>query len=411
MRSPLLLALAAILTATPALAASPSIIVRTDIPFGNAANVRVQKDGAVTEVRFTPDPHGGPECLWFCFRVCRAHSGGGALGRLRLVLECPETMLGGGKPADFRPVFRLAGSDWERIGAPELIDLPDGRRQAAWTLSVAKSSLDFAFSFPYGRDELDWLVKDTSGYWRVDTIGVSQGGRPLLRLSNDYGKLKGDRPGLYLMSRQHSAEVSGGWVLDGVLRRFAEMGDAAPLVWAVPLGNIDGVEQGDYGKDNFPYDVNRAWGNPPMRHETLVFQQDMRRWSKRCRPLAGFDFHAPGASESEGIYAFVHASEKLPDVAKQAVEWADAVGKALGPEFAAAKFTRSGDYNSRWNTPRFGGFCQEEMKMSGVAIETPYAIIQKAVMTREKYQEAGRRIANALAAHAKSPLNKEPEKK
>ena len=409
-RTPIL-ALATILSATTALAASSGIIVRTDVPFGNATNVRVQKDGPMTEVRFTPDPHGGPECLWFCFRVCRPHSSGGALGRVRLVLECPETMLGGGRAADFRPVFRPAGGDWERTGAPEAIELPDGRRQAAWTLNVAKPSLDFAFAFPYGRDDLDRLVKQTGGYWRVDTLGVSQGGRPLLRLSNDYGKAKGDRLGLYLMARQHSGEVSGSWVLDGVLRRFAELGDAAPLVWAVPLANIDGVEQGDYGKDNFPYDVNRAWGSPPMRHETLVFQQDVRRWSKRCRPLAGFDFHAPGASEAEGVYAFVHASEKLPDVAKLATEWAAAVGEALGPEFAAAKFTRSGDYNSRWNTPRFGGFCQEEMKIPGVALETPYGIIQKTVMTREKYREAGRRIADALAARAKNMMNKEADKK
>jgi hypothetical protein len=364
----------------------------------------------VTEVRFTPDPHGGPECLWFCFRVCRPHAGRGALGGLRLVLECPETMLGGGKPADFRPVFRPAGADWERTGAPELIELPDGRRQAAWTLDVTKASLDFAFSFPYGRDDVQQLIQQTGGYWHLDTIGVSQGGRPLLRLSNDYGRAKGSRPGLYLMTRQHSGEVSGSWVLDGVLRRFAELGDAAPLVWAAPMGNIDGVEQGDYGKDSFPYDVNRAWGNPPMRHETLVFQQDVRRWAQRCRAVAGFDFHSPGASEADGIYAFVHKSEKLPAVAAAATEWAGAVGKALEPEFAAPNFTRSGDYLSRWNTLRFGGFCQEEMKIPGVAFETPYGMIRKIVLTREKYREAGRRIADALVARIKA-MNAEVDKK
>ncbi|MBI5821482.1 MAG: hypothetical protein HZA88_21145 [Verrucomicrobia bacterium] len=403
--------LAIALGATPLLAADPDVIVRTDIPFGNAANVRVQKDGAVTEVRFTPDPHGGPECLWFCFRVCRPHSNGSALGQVRLVLECPETMLGGGRPADFRPVFRPADGDWERTGAPDLIELPDGRRQAAWVLNVAKASLDFAFAFPYGRDEVDRLVKQTGRYWRVDTLGVSQGGRPLLRLSNDYGVAKGDRPGLYLMARQHSGEVSGSWVLDGVLRRFAELGDAAPLVWAVPLANIDGVEQGDYGKDNFPYDLNRAWGNPPMRHETLVLQQDMRRWSRRCRPLAGFDFHAPGASDADGVFAFVHNSEGLPEVTKQAPLWAGVAGESLGSEFASAKFVRSGDYNSRWNTPRFTGFCQEGMKIPGVSFETPYGVIHKTVMTREKYQEVGRRIADALAARAKSMMNKKADKK
>lgn len=398
----LLLATVAMICAAGLPAAEPEIVVRTNVPFGNAANVRVLPAPSATEVRFTPDPHGGPECLWFCFRACRTR-GGGQLGQLRLVLECPDTMLGGNRPSNFRPVFRQPDEQWRRAGAPELTDLPDGRHQAVWTLSSAKPWLDFAFSFPYGRDEVGRLVQQTGNYWRVDTIGVSQGGRPLLRLSNDYGRPKGDRPGLYLMARQHSGEVSGSWVLDGVLRRMAELGNSAPLVWAVPLANIDGVELGDYGKDNFPYDLNRAWGKPAMRHETQVFQQDMRRWAQRCRPVAGFDFHSPGASETEGMYTFLHASEKQPDVPKQAALWAAAVGESLGPGLAAAQFARSGDYHSRWDTPRFGGFCQEELRIPGLSVETPYAIIHGTLMTREKYQEAGRRVADALAARAGQP--------
>lgn len=212
------------------------------------------------------------------------------------------------------------------------------------------------------------MIQKTGSFWLVDTIGVSQGGRPLPRLSNDYGRPKGERPGVFLMARQYSGDVSGAWVLDGVLRRFAELGEAAPLVWAIPLANIDGVEQGDYGKDNFPYDMNRAWGKPLMRHETLVLQQDMRRWMERCHPLVGMDFHSPGASELDCIYAFVHASEKYPAVAERAAEWGTALKEALRPDFAAEKFTRSGDYNSRWNTPRFGGFCQEELRIPGVSL-------------------------------------------
>jgi hypothetical protein len=310
-------------------------------------------------------------------------------------------MLGGGRPANFRPVFRHPGADWERAGAPEVLHLPDGRQQAAWTINASRTALDFAFAYPYGREELDRLTQQTGRCWRLDTIGVSQSGRPLLRLSNDYGKPKGDRPGVYLMARQHSGEVSGSWVLDGVLRRLAELGEAAPFVWAVPLANIDGVVQGDYGKDNFPYDLNRAWGRPAMRHETQVLQQDMRRWVQRCRPLAGIDFHAPGASEGEGIYAFVHASEKAPDAARQANLLAGALGESLGAELAAAKFVRSGDYASRWNTPRFSTFCQDELRIPGIAVETPYALIRQTVLTRAKYQEAGRRIADALASWVK----------
>jgi hypothetical protein len=43
------------------------------------------------------------------------------------------------------------------------------------------------------------------------------------------------------------------------------------------------------------------------------------------------------------------------------------------------------------------------MLIPGVTVETPYAIIRDTVMTREKYQEAGRRIADGLIMHVQNP--------
>ena len=43
---------------------------------------------------------------------------------------------------------------------------------------------------------------------------------------------------------------------------------------------LDDVLSGAYGKDPFPHDLNRAWGDPPMRHETLVMRHDIRRWAE-----------------------------------------------------------------------------------------------------------------------------------
>src|SRR5690606_24228363 len=100
---------------------------------------------------------------------------------------------------------------------------------------------DFAYCYPYGATELDALLAESNGYWRRDTFGVSPQGRPMVRLCNDYGHKENQRPGLYLLARQHSGETPGSWMLDGFLRRVAELGDAAPLVWAAPLTNIDGV--------------------------------------------------------------------------------------------------------------------------------------------------------------------------
>ena len=372
--------------------------VETNVPYGNACDISITREGGTDVAAFAADPHGGPECLWFCFRLVEDDPAAGVPGRVKLILKHFRNILGGGKPENIRPVIKPAGGEWQRMERGVREDLPDGRCQAAWHVDAPRSFADIALCYPYGRPELDALVSDTAGYWGADTIGVSQGRRPIIRLSNAPGAEGSSRPGLYLIARQHSGETPGSWVLDGFLRRVATLGHAAPLVWAVPLSNIDGVEQGDYGKDNFPYDLNRAWGVQPMRHETLVIACDIREWTRRCRAVLGIDFHAPGACETEGIYTFHPRLDAFRR--KEADRWAAAVQKALTREFAMERFASEATYPSRWETPNFGLHCYTAAGVEGLSLETPYSMIGDTILTRERYQEAGRRIAEGVAGEA-----------
>jgi hypothetical protein len=253
-----------------------------------------------------------------------------------------------------------------------------------------------AYCYPYGLPDVETLVRETGGYWHVDSIGVSQGGRSLLRLSNDCGQVDDRRPGLYLLARQHAGETPGSWVLDGFMRHVADLGDAGPMVWAVPLTNVDGVVGGDYGKDNFPYDLNRAWGRPPMRHEVLVLQADMRRWAERCRPALVLDMHAPGACETSGIYCYLPDPTEHSAFHQEALVWSTAIRSALTSQYAAESFERVARYASRWETPRCTGYCWSRYSVCGLSIETPYAMVGEVVLTCERYREAGARIAAAV---------------
>jgi hypothetical protein len=295
-----------------------------------------------------------------------------------------------------RPVIRTAGGDWERLDPPEVEVLSDGRPRVSWVIDEPDKFADVAFCYPYGPEDVDVLVQETAGALRADIIGVSQQARPLVRVSNDYGTEGGSRSGVYLIARQHSGETPGSWVLDGFLRHVASLGADAPLVWAVPLSNVDGVEQGDYGKDNFPYDLNRAWGSPPMRHETLVFQRDIQRWKTRCRPLLGVDFHGPGGTEADGVYLYLPDPERLPEAHRSALAWSADLKDALTSRYASGDFARLVRYASRWETPGFASYLAQICGICSFTIETPYAMVGDLVLTREYYREIGKLMADAV---------------
>jgi hypothetical protein len=370
--------------------------VDTQVPFGNACDIALTTDDGTLTLSFSPDPHGGPETLWFCFRLLRTDATGPDISTVRLQLKHSYNMLGGQNPLAMRPVIRYDGGEWRRLPEGDLITLADGRTDVAWSTAVPNRMLDVAFCYPYGMEELEALMEANHGTWQLDTIGVSQSARPLLRLSNAYGRPDGGQLGLYLMARQHSGETPGSWVLDGFLRAIADLGRDAPLVWAVPLSNIDGIEGGDYGKDNFPYDLNRAWGRPPMRHEVSVIQRDMARWRSRCLPVLAIDFHAPGASETGGVYTYVPDPDLDRGGHDAVMRWANWTSDALTPEYAADDFARVARYPSRWETPSFRAYAWAQIGVPCITYETPYAIAQKRVLTQEDYREIGHRICKGV---------------
>ena len=368
--------------------------VLTRVPYGNATRVSVHDNKEIPEVHFIPAPHGAPEALWFCFRVVESDSDKEHPGKFKLVLRNFGNMLGASDPAMCIPVCRPAGQGWVRMKTGAAERDPDGRISASWALNYPAPYVDIAFCFPYGRHELKSLVRKSRGDWHLDEIGVSQAGKPIWRVANDYGT-DPKRPGLYFIARQHAGETPGSWVLDGVLDRFSRAKLNPFTIWCIPFGNIDGIERGDYGKDSFPIDVNRAWGVPPLRHENLVIQRDIERWRERCEPYLALDFHAPGAFQTEGVYTYVPADAPDKSLEKSAEKWNNVLEDALGKDYAADNFARVSDYPSRWSSPSFGRYMRS-MGIDCLSLETPYSMVGNTVLTTRRYREIGRHIADAI---------------
>lgn len=363
-----------------------------NIPFGNVCSYHVNFENAFPRVEFSADPCGGPEAMWFCFRLEGKELKGNK--KAQLVFKYFQNVLGGCSEPHLSIVYRTENSDWKRLGAGKAEIAADGQVSLVWNFDFSSEFMDFALCYPYGEEELLPLLK--GNYWTSDWIGVSQGGKEIARLSNSYGNQGNDKPGIYLVARQHSGETPGSWGLHGFLNYFAENKNDDFILWAIPFANIDGVLAGDYGKDNFPYDLNRAWERPAMRHETGVIMNDMRRWSERCKPIMSLDFHAPCVSENKGIYSFVPKSgdaEKDPSSLRLAEILNDSLRSTglISPEFI-----RSANYKSRWETSNFTRFSSESMGLISLSFEFPYSFAGDKELSREDYMKAGAAIAEAV---------------
>ncbi|MGI5869288.1 MAG: hypothetical protein ACOX9C_07585 [Kiritimatiellia bacterium] len=368
-------------------------------PGANARILSVRNDAPAPEVVFTPDPCGGTEALWFNFRIHDpSPPANSAPESLKLSLVFFDTLLGGCNPATIRPVLRERGKAWSRLRSPEVKTEPDGLQTLSWSIPYPIEPHEFALCMPYGTNELSTVMAQCRGYWTLNGIGLTQGGRILQRLSNDILKDCKACPnphGLYIVARQHAGETPGSWVLDGMLSAFSRAKPVNWCVWVVPFANLDDVVSGAYGKDPFPHDLNRAWGDPPMRHETLVMRKDIHRWAQRCKPQLVLDLHAPGGSEDEGVYAFTK-QDAAPDVAKANQAWLNLFAQALGSEYASETFARVANYPSRWPLPRLVDFVHDAIGTAALSLETPYCSIRGTTLLQKNYREIGGRLASAI---------------
>ena len=346
------------------------------------------------ELGFTPDPHGGPEALWFDFRIEDPDPPVPVPETLALALRFFDVHPGKINPEHCRPVIREAGKSWNRLRAPAVTTLDDGQALLHWTIPYPAARVELALCHPYGRDELDVMLQRAKGYWREECIGLTQGGRLLTRLDNRVGgKGKGTAAprGLYLLARQHPGETPGSWILDGMLETITRARPANWCVWSTPFADLDGVIAGDHAGG---FTSGQAWTRPPMRYEGAVLQADMSRWAERCRPELIVDLQASGIRENDGLH--VSVAPVAPEAERNRLAWTHIMQQALGPEFAADPFARPVETTPGADAAGLSEYAHKAFGCCALTIKTPYTACRETLMTPKQYREAGRRLAQAI---------------
>ena len=259
--------------------------IQADSPGGNGTDFEWLDSSTL---RFAADRNGGPYSMWFHFVVeepeCDA-----------LVCELchGETALGWPYRPWVRPVFRVAGGQWQRV-PPTEVDAEGGTMR--FRVECMRRTTEVAFCYPY--QPSDWqsfYERDLRPAGaRVAGIGHSEAGRPLLVYEWGDGPVE-----VLLVSRQHAGETPGTYALQGAFAGLVGLREPRLAVRAIPFADVDGVVEGMYGKERPPVDFNRAWRGEPRRVEIEAYKSYLESLARP--PVIAVDFHAPSPSDPHYI--------------------------------------------------------------------------------------------------------------
>jgi len=169
----------------------------------------------------------------------------------------------------------------------------------AYAFAAEAKEVRFCLAFPYLEANLQALLRRfrESPYLAVEEHATSRKGRPVRRLR--LGRLDGEPDHRVLLTcRHHCCEMMASWALEGIIETV--LGDTPDGRWfrehvelaVVPFMDVDGVEDGDQGKNRSPHDHNRDYLGESIYPEVAALRAFVPEWSQGRLRIA-LDMHCP----------------------------------------------------------------------------------------------------------------------
>ena len=159
-----------------------------------------------------------------------------------------------------------------------------------YTFSQDEKRVFFRYAIPYQVTNYEnWLRKQTAPI-HTDVLCLTERGRnvPMFILGDAAKKNT-----VIFTSRHHACESMATWALEGAVEAFIQNMDRLEKLDAnllvIPFVDLDGVEDGDQGKNRAPHDQNRDYLDQP--HYNVI--RAICELPKRYHVIGYIDFHDP----------------------------------------------------------------------------------------------------------------------
>ena len=158
-----------------------------------------------------------------------------------------------------------------------------------FTFSEGIERVYFAFSLPYQVSHFERFRReylDAHDDVVCDVLALSEQGReiPVVRIGHG-----GEN--VIFACRHHCCESPASYVLEGIMRMLTKSASLTDrfTFHIFPFADIDGVENGDQGKDRKPHDHNRDYTDEPIYN----FTKAIYRYTADMEVKAYIDLHSP----------------------------------------------------------------------------------------------------------------------
>ncbi len=208
-----------------------------------------------------------------------------------------------------------------------------------------------------------------------------------------------------ITARHHACEMMASYVLEGIISKImskpGRFPDSEFLI--LPLMDLDGVENGDQGKNRIPRDHNRDYRGESIYCSTKKLREFLI--SNSDKQLIVFDLHNPWIRNKDNEYLFFTGIDQ-PEIEQELKRFAVLLDSVqTGPiRFSQSNILswgtswyKEGIYDPGYSLQKFTSLLPNAQLTT--TLEIPYAISSGDTVTDESARQFGADLVNALSVY------------